>query len=163
MTINTFGIDVASVFQDHFPTWDAPSASSSPNSTRVDEWISQESAVIAGHLLNADVNPDEIDASSAAYYWCAKVVRQLVAVRVARVLSGANPALAEAWAKDAADSLAMLATQGAGAMGDPALEPDGGDSPNNGPFSHISVNRLTQDAAEDMSDVVPQFRRSDIL
>lgn len=165
MSLNTFGVTAVTVFNDNFPSFDDPSATSVPAALRITEWINQEAAGLAGRLIVADVDPSttSITAGTPGYYWCAKLLTNLVAVRVARVATGANAEIAAVWQKEADADFERLRTTGSTALGDPALIPDSGDSPSGGPLTHISVHRLTQDTTAAMSDVVPQFRRSDIL
>ena len=165
MALNTFGVTATSVMDDNYPSSPSLSATSAPTAARVTEWINQEAAGIAGRLLVSDVDPSttSIVAGTPGYYWCAKLLTNLVAVRVARVATGANAEVAATWQKEAEADFERLSTTGATALGDPALIAGSGNSPSNGPYTHISINQLTQDVSANMSDVVPQFRRSDIL
>lgn len=161
--LNTFSVTAETVMADCFPTSNPLDDLSRPTEETCERWIEQAASDLAGRLLGADISPDSIEAESIAESWCANIVTLMVGIRLARVLTGMNGDATKAWADEVKDALERLRTQGAAALGDTGLVPDAGDSPSNGPTSHISKNQLEQDTAENMSSVVPQFRRSDIL
>lgn len=162
-TLNTFSVTAETVMADCFPTSNPLDSLSTPTEETCERWIEQASADLAGRLLNADVPTSSIAVDSIGEMWCARIVTLMVGVRLARVLSGMNGDAVKAFQDEIDAAMMRLKSEGASALGDPDLVPDNGDAPSNGPISHISRNRLEQDTADNMSSVVPQFRRSDIL
>lgn len=161
MAANAFGIDAENVRAHHFPNADAWVASSRPSSTMVAEAIAEEAGLMAGKLDLELVDASSITAASSAYYHCRKVLRMQVAARIARDMSGVDPAVALAWDKAVAKFYVDLDEGGSSFLGDGATA--SGTSDADGPHSHVSVYGLEQDVAEDMSSPIPSLRMSDDL
>ncbi len=85
----------------------------------------------------------------------------MCALRVLRVSTQSDPALAKAYGDELKVRLENLAAQGATALGDESLNT--GDSDPDGPTSHISQFGLETDSAADMSTTIPRLRRDDAL
>lgn len=166
MTIEVFAITFTTVREDYFPNFSgAFSATSTPTSTRVTQWIREEAADLAGYLrlkaLTADAIAD--NTASEAYAWCQKTVCMGAAVRAARVMAGASPEYAKELKAELDARYALLEKFGAEALGLGASVSDGAAEPM-GPTGHI--DELDLDTGEDdgnTSDVVPVLRRSDRL
>ena len=160
MAINVFGVTATSVKDHHFPHWDGFTTATTPTLATVTLMIDESGAVLAGKLSVEGIVPSTItDATSAAYAWCATVVRLHAAIKVMQASTAQDPAIIERWEKMLAALFKDLATNGATAIG------PGASSISNpsGPDTHIETYSLEVDSAEDMSTTVPVFRRDDLL
>jgi hypothetical protein len=162
MTINEFDVNVVQLRDDYFPHVTAGfTENSSPTAETVERYITEEAATLGGKLLLASISVDDIvDDESSEWVWCTKVLTLMVAIRTLQVMSGQNPAVAEAWEKRLAGMLADLSENGELALG---LDSSGSDSDPKGPTDHISELGLDIGDTADASDVIPSLRRSDAL
>jgi hypothetical protein len=161
MAISTFGVTYSAVQAHHFPQLSNFSTTSNPKATTVTEMISASAATLAGKLRAEGLTPSAIEAvtSSEGYAWCAEAVRLGAAIRVLPAMTGVDPAVAKAWQATLDAKWEALAALGYLALGDasaPSQEADG-------PRSHISNHGLDTGDTADVSDVIPTFRRSDVL
>lgn len=162
MSVSTFGLTAAIEYADMFPQWPAPDANSSPTATSVTRYISEEAGDLAAKLYAENVNAGAIvDTSSAAYLWCTKTLKLMVAVRIFGVATQQDPELRKAYTAELKARLDALAEGGATALGDEAL--DTGGSPADGPTTHINQFNITTSSADDMSPLDDPLRRSDQL
>lgn len=162
MSINTFDVDVARVRDDFFPHITAGfTENSSPKAETVERYVSEEAATLAGKLRQKSISTDDIDdPESPEWVWCARVVTLMVAIRTLQVMSGQNPAVADAWEKRLAGLLEDLSENGELALG---MDTSGSDSEPDGPTDFISELGLDTGDTSDASDVIPALRRSDAL
>ena len=161
MAITLFSVVAESVRTHHFPQQtQAFSTTSRPTSAAVLEMIDASAAELAGRIRTAGITPSTITGTyPEAFAWCAECVRLGSAIRVIAAMTGQDPAVKKAWEAKLAEKWALLAERGYLALGDaPAPTAVSG-----GPLSHISSHSLDTGDADDMSDVIPTFRRSDSL
>ena len=162
MSVSIFGLTAASVRAHMFPQWKDFSVNSSPTAVIVGEIITEEAGELAAKLYGENVNAAAItDTASAAYLWCTKTLRLMVALRVLRASTQQEPELNKAYAAELKKRFEDLAAGGATALGNDSL--DTGDSPADGPTTHINQFGLTTLAAEDMSALDDGLKRSDKL
>ena len=161
MASSLFGLTADAVRKHHFPHLEAFSASSAPSATVVSEALDEESARLAGYLALEAVDASAVVSASAAYYQCKRVLRLMVALRIARDMTGQNAEAVKAWQADVDAWLLQLGDGGASFLGEGATA--SGTSDPDGPTSHISVYGLTEDETTSMSTVVPRLRRDDEL
>lgn len=168
MGVNIFGLEANSVRAHMFPQWGDFTVNSSPTLTVVEECIEEEAGELAGRLYGEDIvasaitdELDDNDMHSAAWLWCVRTLRLMVALQVLRRTTQSDPELAKAYQTELKARLDDLSSRGATALGDSTLQT--GTSDPDGPTSHISQFGLTVDAAEDMSTTVPRLRRDDAL
>jgi len=146
-----------------FPMWKDFSVNSSPTLVIVTECILEEAGELAAKLYGEGVNAGAItDAASAAYLWCAKTLRLMAALRILRAATQQEPALATAYAAELAKRLKDLADNGSTALGDSAL--DSGESPADGPTTHLNQFGIEVSTSDDMSSArTGTLRRGDAL
>lgn len=161
-TISLFGLNADSVRAHHFPNMDAWTSSSRPSSTTVTEVLNEEAGRLAGYLNAQNIDASSItDATSPAYLSCRKQLRMMVALVIARDMTGTAPQLAEKWEENTTAWLDALREKGATALGGGAVA--SGTSDPDGPTSHFSVYSLAGDDAADMSSTIPALRKDDEL
>lgn len=161
MAIQTFDVTHTSVHDHYFPSLAAFGAGTKPTSTIVGEMVNAESAKLAGALLAVGLSATTINNSSTypnAHAWCAETIRLGAAIRVMTAIAGAG-AVPEAWKEDLAARYKTLSELGYVALGDAPAAADEA----NGPRSHISEHDLDTGDEDLISDVIPVFRRSDML
>jgi hypothetical protein len=163
VALPVFGVTYSTLRSLRFPHWNAFSTRSSFTDTDVTSIIQEEAADLAGRLYAEDITAADIDANdnAIAYLWCAKTLHLMAACRILRDVTANEPALAQAYQRELDARLALLASQGATALGDESLST--GTSDPDGPTSHISQFSLETDEAENMSTTVPRLRRDDQL
>jgi hypothetical protein len=161
MAIATFGVTYSTVRAHHFPQIADFSANSNPTSTTVTQMVSASAAELGGKLRAEGLTPSslESDASSEAYAWCAETVRLGAAIRAIKAMTGQDPAVCQAWERVLKERFDTLASLGHLALGDASAPSEQAD----GPRSHISNHSLDTGDTDDISDVIPVFRRSDAL
>lgn len=168
MAIEVFGVTYTTVRQDYFPHFTGEfSATTKPSSSRVTEYIKEEAADISGKLRLKGTTAAAIAALTSdadPYVWCRKTLGLLVASRVAKVMSGADPDYAKALAAEAKARLTMLEENGVEALGAGTSVADSTDEVQ-GPTGHIDDLDLETDESETdlVSDVAPVLRRGDLL
>lgn len=161
MAVIVFGVTYTTVRNHHFPQLSDFSASSNPTSTTVTEMVAAAGAELAGYLVAEGLTPSSLDDDTGtdAYAWCAETVRIGAAFRAARAMTSQDPEVVRAWEDDYRERLKRLDELGATALGSSA---SGGEEPN-GPRTHIDHHDLDTGDTDDISDVIPRFRRSDML
>lgn len=159
MSSQSFGLDTESVRRHHFPHSDAWSSASRPSLSTVEEAIEEEAAELAGALLLQEIDAAAIAPSTGAYNSCRKVLRVQVAARIARDMTGADPALVQAWKRDIAYFYEQLRKFGDTFLGDGAAS--SGESEPDGPTWHGTG--LEQDTKANMSSTIPLVRKDDAL
>jgi hypothetical protein len=163
MSIRTFGVTHTIVRGRYFPQLGAFTQNSNPSLTRVTEAISDAAADLAGKLamegLDAGALEDGILSYPNAYAWCAKTIRLATAIELLPVMSHQDPEVVKAWRVELKDRYKALDDFGYVALGD-APAPS---TPSNGPITHINRNDLELSDSDDMSSVIPTFRRDDVL
>lgn len=162
MGVQTFGVTPATVTSLYFPQVPGFNANTKPTSTAVTEMVSQSAGKLAAKLYAKDVDAEDIDdTDSAAYLTCAEQLGRMVALRVHKVLPQKFPELAKEYTREVKEWFDELNEKGATHLGDATLAT--GDSPANGPTSHVSENNLEQLAGVDMSPVRPLLQQKDRL
>lgn len=168
MGVNIFGLTANSVRAHMFPQWGDFSTESSPTETIVNECIEEEAGELAGKLYGEDIDAaaieDETDENTlhtAAWLWCLRTLRLMVALAVMRRATQSDPELAKAYSIELAGRFKDLSDSGATALGNEALST--GTSDPDGPTSHVTVYGLTTDEASSMSSTVPILRKDDAL
>lgn len=168
MGVNLFGLTANSVRAHMFPQLSDFDANSSPTLTIAAECVEEEAGELAAKLYTEGVTASAIvstlDANSlhsAAWLWCVRTLRLMVALQLLKRMSQQFPELAKAYQTELDVRLKDLAATGATALGDEAL--DTGDSPADGPTTHLNQYSLTVDDADDMSSAVPSLRKDDAL
>lgn len=160
--INEFSLTPAKVRAHMFPRWNEFSDVSSPTEDIVEEMITEQAGNLAAKLYAENIIASGITTpDTAAYQWCVRTLKLMVAVAVLNATTMSDPELTKAYRAELKARLEDLDEKGATALGDAAL--DAGDSPADGPTTHINTFGLTTDSAEDMSDTVPLLRKSDRL
>ncbi|MBL8909868.1 MAG: hypothetical protein JNM17_04100 [Archangium sp.] len=160
MALQTFSVTAESVRKHHFPQADAFSTTSRPSEATVLEAIDEEAGKLAGKLNTEGVTVAD-DATKAAFVSCRAQLRMMVALRIARDMTGVDPELSRAWKKEVIEWFLALEESNADALGDGAsnateLEPDG-------PTDHIQTLNLDTGNDDDASDLIPVLRRKDDL
>jgi hypothetical protein len=163
MAIPVFGLTHTSVHDHYFPSLVAFSASTKPTATIVGEMITNVAAELIGrlaavHVTGATISTDAGATYPSAYAWCATYIRQGAAIAVMEAIAGAG-AVPEAWQKVQDQRNKDLKEFGYLILGDAPAPSEQA----SGPRSHGTHNNLTADSSEDMSSMVPIFRRSDKL
>lgn len=168
MGVSIFALTANSVRAHMFPQANDYSVNSSPTAAIVAEFIEEEAGELAGKLYAENIVASDIAATldannlhSAAWLWCVRTLRLMVAIRCLNAGTQADPEVAKAYRAELAKRLKDLDERGATALGDTGLNTGASDP--DGPTSHISRNNLTIDASEDMSDTIPALRKSDRL
>ncbi len=161
MAIAVFGVTAAKLKAHHFPQLAEFSANSNPTSTTVGEMIEASAVDLAGRLRAEGLTPSAIDAAttSESYAWSADAVRLGAAVRAIAGMTGQDPAVRQAWERDLQRKWDDLTSRGYLALGDATAPAELAD----GPRSHISNHSLDVGDEQDISDVIPVFRRNDHL
>lgn len=163
MALSLFGATAAVLASDYFPHSGGFNTATKPTEAAVGRAIDRSAAELAGKLAAQGVTAATISGAPstypAAYAWCAETVLLGTAVRVSQAMLQADPEQAKAWAAQLKARFEALEEEGSDALGD---APAGDDSAS-GVSTHISANGLETDDADDMSDCVPRFRRSDEL
>ena len=159
---SSFGVTPDTVRQHFFPHINAFSANTAPSTSVATVKVQWAAARLDAALRQKLVSPASIaDATSAAYLWCAETLSLDVAVRLARIMTGADPKVAQAWEGQLAARYLELTTRGAAALGDGAVSTGGSNSA--GPSSHVTQYGLATDEAGDVSSVTARLRRDDEL
>lgn len=168
MAVSIFGLTAASVREHMFPQLKDFSANSSPTSTIVGEVIEEEAGELAGRLyaenISASAITNDLDANSlhsAAWLWCVRTLRLMVALELLKRMSQQYPELAKEYRAELTARLKDLNDRGGTALGNSGL--DTGASNADGPTSHISQYSMTVDVAGDMSSPIPTLRKDDQL
>lgn len=163
MALTVFGVTYTNVRTDMFPQWGAFDANSSPTSTTVTTFINEEAADLAGRLYAEGVSATAVEllVGGVAYTWCAKTLKLMAARRIFAVATQGDPELRKAYGVELDARLALLDEKGATALGDESL--DTGDSPADGPTTHINQFNLTTLSASDMSSAAPKLKADDQL
>lgn len=163
MSLATFGLSAAIEYADMFPQWSAPDANSTPTTTTVGRFINEEAADLAARLYAENVIASAITtpANEVAYTWCAKTLKLMVAMRIFGVATQQDPELRKSYAAELKARFENLDEKGATALGDSSL--DSGDSPADGPTTHLNQFRLDTLSADDMSPLDDGLKRSDPL
>lgn len=160
MTV-VFGVTAATLQSSYFTHTGAFSANSKPTAAQVAIDITEAGAELAGMLLIKGVAPADLDENGNGWNWCAKTLKLMAAIEVARNMTGQDPAVVIAWEKQLEKRLAALEEGGGLALGEDLGSED---EPPQGPTHHIDTLDLdVGDEAADASDVIPRFRRSDAL
>lgn len=161
MAPSTFGVTAATVRAAYFGHLDEFSASSVPSAVQVADFVTKSAAILDGKLLQESVTASEItDTASSAYVWCADTIQLATAIRCIHAMQSSDPDIAKAWLKELTDRYEDLGEKGYLALGGGATAPA---QQADGPSHHLDEYSLTVDSADDMSDAVPVFRRSDLL
>lgn len=162
MGVSTFGVTAATVQLLYLPQIPGFSALTKPTEAAVTVMISQSSGGLAGRLYRENVDAALItSAASAAYLMLAEQLGRMVALKVLKVLPQKLPELAKEYTREVEYFWKELDMHGASLLGDVTLAT--GESPANGPTSHVSVNNLEQLSGQDMSDVRPLLQKKDRL
>lgn len=162
MAVSVFGITYTGVRNHYFPSLADFGASTKPTATSVTEMIDREAARLTGALSAADVAAATIsDAPAtypAAYAWCQDTIALGAAIRVMRAISGEG-AVPTKWREELESRYATLRKNGAVTLGDAPAPAQ----LTAGPRTHISNHSLDTGDTDDISDVIPVFRRDDAL
>lgn len=169
MGVNLFGLTANSVRAHMFPQLSDFDANSSPTSTIAAECVEEEAGELAAKLYTEGVVASAIvstlDANglhSAAWLWCVRTLRLMVALQLLKRMSQQFPELAKAYQDELDKRLADLEARGGTALGDDTL--DTGDAPADGPTTHINTYGIEVSASDDMSSLADDvLRRSDEL
>lgn len=168
MSVSVFGLTPESVRAHMFSQWSQFSAQSSPTENIVEECIEEEAGELAGRLYAENIDAasiaDDLDSNSlhsAAWLWCARTLRLMVALAVLRRATQADPELAKSYRAELDARLKQIAEQGATALGNSSLA--SGTADPDGPTTHINTYGLTVDESTNMSSTVPRLRRDDAL
>lgn len=168
MGVNLFGLTANSVRAHMFPQLSDFSVNSSPTLAIAAECVEEEAGELAAKLYAEGVTASAIlstlDANSlhsAAWLWCVRTLRLMVALELLKRMSQQFPELAKAWAAELKARLDDLSVRGGTALGNDAL--DVGGAPSDGPTTHLNQYGLTVDVAADMSSAVPSLRKDDLL
>jgi hypothetical protein len=130
--------------------------------TAVTTAITAEAARLQGRLLKESITAAAItDTASAAYLMCADVLTLIVAIRVARDMTGADPALAKRWQEQVTEWFDLLEKDGATFLGDESLQTSASDP--DGPTDFIEEYGLSTGNDSDASSAEPYLRRDDKL
>jgi hypothetical protein len=163
MSVPTFAITHAEVRAHKFPALAAFSTLTKPTLASVNEMVAAEAARLAGALRRAGVLASTVSDDVGitypeAYAWCQDAIRLGAAIRVIEAQAGAGK-VSKLWREELDAKYADLRTNGYVVLGDapgPLQE-------SNGPRSHITNHALDEGDEDDMSDVIPPFRKSDML
>lgn len=164
-TIPIFGVAHGDVRKHHFPQLPGEfSDNSNPTDDTVTEMIEVEGAILSGRLSAeggsaTSINDDGGVDYPAAYSWCADLVRLGAAIRAFRAMTGQDPNVVKAWKEEYEQRYKDLSEKGLVVLGDAPLPAQSA----NGPRTHINEHSLDTGSEEDMSDVIPNFRRNDML
>lgn len=168
MGVSLFGLTAGSVRAHMFPQLSDWDANSSPTSTIVGEVIEEEAGELAGRLYAENVVASSIVSTldsnnlhSAAWLWCVRTLRLMVALELLKRMSQQYPELAKAYREELDKRLKDLNERGPTALGDESL--NSGTSDADGPTTHLSKYSLTVDEADNMSSAVPLCRKDDEL
>lgn len=168
MATNLFGLTAVSLRRHMFPQWNEFSAQSNVDATTVGEIIEGQAGELAAKLYAENVVASAISSAtdanslhSPAFLWCLETLRLMAALRVLRVSTQSDPALAKAYGDELKVRLDNLAEQGPTALGDESLNTS--DSPADGPTTHINQFNLTTLDPDDMSPLDDVLKRSDQL
>lgn len=156
-----FGVTPAKLRRSHFTALGDFSANSNPNTETVTETILEENSDLVGMLLVKGISAASLEEDGNGWSWCAKTLKLMAAIAVGRNMTGLNPDVVVAWEKQLEKRLAKLEADGGLALGEDVGSED---EPPQGPTHHIDTLDLdVGDEADDASDVIPRFRRSDAL
>lgn len=163
VAVTTFSVTHDTVRTEHFPHWNAFSATTKPTSTQVGTYVTEEAADLGGYLALKSIAASGIDSSANpnGFAWCQKTLKLMVAVRVAKAATASNPELAKTLQDEVNARLSSLDKHGATLLVDVTASTSG--NPAEGPTTHISTYSLTVDDSSDMSTTVPRLRRDDSL
>lgn len=169
MGVNLFGLTANSVRAHMFPQLSDFSVNSSPTLVIAGECVEEEAGELAAKLYAEDVAASAITNSldsnglhSAAWLWCVRTLRLMVALQLLKRMSQQYPELAKAYQDELDKRLKDLDARGGTALGDDTLE--SGDVPPDGPTTHINTFGIEVSAADDMSSLADGvLRRSDAL
>lgn len=162
MTIATFGVTAAIIQTDYFSQLGGFSTETNPSAVSIARYIQQKGAELGGKLRAESQVPAtiELDSTTEAYLWCQETLCLQVALRIAQDMMQSPPPLAKAWQEQLDARFTALASNAVGTLGDgaatPTEEPDG-------PTTHIDDLSLDMGDAADSSNVIPPFRKSDLL
>lgn len=161
MPVSIFSIEHADISAHYFPSRTAFGAGTKPTATAVGEMIDAEAARLAGALAVKGMSASTISTDAgttypAAYEWCRDTIRLGAAIRVLFAVSGAGPVYA-AWKKDLEARYQLVLDFGHSALGD-APAPS-----QLSPRSHVSEHGLDRGDLDLLSDVIPAFRKNDVM
>jgi hypothetical protein len=159
MALQLFGVTAESVRSHHFPNADAWTASSRPSEAASGEAIA-EAAGRLGAALRAANTTVEDDANTEAFVSCRQQLRMMVALRIARDMTGVDPEVAKAWRAEVSEWFEGVDESNADWLGEGATV---GASEPDGPTDHISELLIDDGSDEDASDAIPVLRRKDEL
>lgn len=162
MAIADFDVTAALVRADYFPQLNDFTADSNPTAVSVARYINQEGGALGAALRKESQTPSSIDADTTteAFAWCQRTLELMVAIRCLETMTQQNPELLKEWRAELKARLAALAEDAVGTLGggstNPATQPDG-------PTTHINNLNLDVGDTSLASDVIPPFRKSDLL
>lgn len=164
MAVVTFGVTYSDVRAAHFPQLQSDfSPNSKPTAAQVTTFITEEAADLFGRLLQKGVDASAISTGAAtypnAYAWCQKTLKLAAAIRVFPAITGQDAKILDRWQKMLDDRFEQLETSGYAALGDAP----GPTSSATGPRSHVVDHNLDTGDDSLMSDVIPKFRRNQVL
>lgn len=160
MSINVFALTAAKVRAHMFPRWPEFSARSSPTDTTVGEIITEQAAELEGKLYTENIAASGItNDATAAYQWCVRTLKLMCALAILSSSTMSDPELSKKYERELKARLDELAEKGGTALGNDGLET--GDSPADGPTTHINQFGLTTLSSTDMSDATPLVKKSD--
>jgi hypothetical protein len=164
MALYTYGVAASDVRKHHFPNGADFSDTSNPTVTTVTEKIADAAGELAGRLLKEAIDPSVINAGGATYapyVVLRKVLRKMVAVEVGPAMNEESKRL-DKWSKELKDFFFQLEEDAATALGDDTLTSSSSEA--SGPTDHIDEYGLDiGDPSTDASDVIPPFRKNDVL
>lgn len=163
MAVPVFGLTHTDVRSAYFPSLAAFGASTKPTSTEVGNFIERASADLFGRLVVEGVTPATISTDAgvtypAAYEWSQDYILLGAAIRTITAQAGAG-AVPKAWREELDSMRTRLDDFGYLALGDapaPSVQSEG-------PRSHGLEHSLDTGDVDDMSDLIPPFRKSDLL
>lgn len=165
MALSLFGIAAADVRKHHFPYWSDFSVNSSPTLATCTELIDDCAGELAGKLLGESIDAADVlalGATAAPYVSCRRQLRKMAALAILLSSTSQDPDVAKKWQKEIDAWFDGLLKGGATFLGDTTLTTAASNP--DGPTSHISEYGLDIGTpATDASDVIPPFRKSDIL
>lgn len=164
MAIQDFGVTAAAISANHFPSLTFSTASQ-PTAVTVLEKIKDAAADLAGRLsiegLSAATldDDDENPTYPNAYRWCARYIRLHAAIGTLQASATADPEVLKAWREELREMRRSLDDYGHVALGDAPAPTTSG----NGPYTHIDRHSLETSDSNDVSSVLPTFRKDDLL
>ena len=160
MALSTFGVVHGDIKASKFPSLADFSSTTKPTSTTVGSFVNRAAADLVGGLAIKGVTAADIDSSGepAAYAWCQNYVIIGAAIMVVEAQAGAG-AVPEWWTKELESLRTSLEEYGYLALGDAPAPSQSVD----GPRSHGLEHGLDTGDVDDISDLIPKFRRNDVL